>query len=421
MTTAATSLHTNRSPVLGANDQVVVGLIGCGGRGTRLGERFASQESCRVEYVCDPDSQRVNRAKEVSGAKYAVADLRYVLEDPQVDAVVISTCDHWHAPAAILACQAGKHVYVEKPCAHNIREGRLMVEAARRYNRVMQHGTQTRSSTRVRGAIQMLQEGVIGDVLVAKHVNSQKRRNIGREKPSKPPSHLDYDLWVGPAEWRDFQVNYVHYNWHWFYNFGTGDIGNDGVHGIDIARWGLGVETHPSLVTGYGSKLFFDDDQEFPDTYTITYVYPGDGRVGSKRLLVYEQRIWSPYHHDDQGNSLYFYGTKGLMTLGGKGIRIYAEKNELIRHEDYRVRKESFKFEMAHLVDFLDAVRSGGRPSADIEVGHLSSTLSHLGNLVARTGRSLSFDPTLEMIRGDKDTSHLLTRRYREDHWAVPV
>jgi predicted dehydrogenase len=290
-----------------------------------------------------------------------------------------------------------------------------MIEAARQHGRVMQHGTQSRSSAGVIRAMGMLREGVIGDVLVAKHVNSQKRRNIGHVEPSPPPAHVDYDLWVGPAEWAEHQSNYVHYHWHWFYNFGTGDIGNDGVHGIDLARWGLGVETHPSLVTGYGSKLYFDDDQEFPDTYTVTFAYPGASGGSRERLLVYEQRIWSPYRNDDQGNNLYFYGTEGMMTLGEQGIRIYGEKNELIRQdEQYKLTRG------VHQKDFVDAIRSGGRPVADIEVGHLSSTLSHLGNIVARTNRSVRFDPDREQIVGDEEANALLGRRYRSGHWAIP-
>ncbi|MHC4404307.1 MAG: Gfo/Idh/MocA family protein, partial [Planctomycetota bacterium] len=268
---------TQAATAQGANQRIVVGVVGCGGRGVGLGRTFNGQSDAAVAYVCDPDRTRAERAKEATGAHQAVADMRVILDDKAVDAVVIASCDHWHAPAAILACKAGKHVYVEKPCSHNVREGRLMVEAARKHNVVMQHGTQSRSSPERQKAAQILRDGTIGEVLIAKHVNSQKRANIGHVSPSEPPQHLDYDLWVGPAEWRPYQSNFVHYHWHWFFSFGTGDIGNDGVHGIDVARWGLGVQSHPSFVTGYGSKLFFDDDQEFPDTYNITFEYPGSG------------------------------------------------------------------------------------------------------------------------------------------------
>jgi predicted dehydrogenase len=187
-------------------------------------------------------------------AKHAVSDLRRVLDDRTVDAVVVATPDHWHAPIAIMACEAGKHVYVEKPQSHNLRESRLLVDAARRNKVVVQHGTQSRSSPLIAGAVQMLREGVIGDVLVAKAWNIQRRGNIGRAAPSDPPPGLDYDLWVGPAEWMPFQKNRFHYDWHWWYNFGTGDIGNDGTHEIDYARWGLGVEGLPTTVTGRGAS-----------------------------------------------------------------------------------------------------------------------------------------------------------------------
>lgn len=264
-TTAGASAAVLASPLpearaLGANERVNVGLIGCSGRGIKVANAMGSQDDAAVRHVCDPDSQRAAKAKRATGADHAVSDLRRILDEDAIDAVVIATCDHWHAPAAILACAAGKHVYVEKPCSHNVLEGRLMVDAARRNRRVMQHGTQSRSKGSIKSAVRMLRSGVIGDVLIAKHINSQKRANIGHQQPSEAPAHIDYDLWVGPAEWRPYQANLLHYHWHWFHNFGTGDIGNDGVHGIDVARWGLGVETHPSLVAGYGSKLYFDDD-----------------------------------------------------------------------------------------------------------------------------------------------------------------
>jgi predicted dehydrogenase len=412
---AASAASARRAASAGAaNERIVVGVIGCGGRGTLLGKIFNGQPDSRVAYACDPDRSRAERAKAATGADRAVTDMRAILDDKAVDAVVIASCDHWHAPAAILAANAGKHVYVEKPCSHNLREGRLMIQAAREHNVVMQHGTQSRSSSDRQKAIQILREGAIGQVLLAKHVNSQKRANIGHVSPSEPPEQLDYDLWVGPAEWRPYQSNFVHYHWHWFFNFGTGDIGNDGVHGIDVARWGLGVQYHPSFVTGYGSKLFFDDDQEFPDTYQITFEYPGSGRVGDKRLLIYEQRIWSPYRQDADGNSIFFYGTEGMMAIGRSGVQVFGPNNKLISREALSGQDD------AHQRDFLDAIKEGRRPNADIEIGHLSSSLCHLGNIVARVGRAIRFDPKSEQVIGDGEAGGLLRRKYREDHWAVP-
>lgn len=402
------------------NDRIVLGVIGCGGRGSYLAKAFAAEKDAEVAYVCDPDRGRAERTAEevgkIAGRKpKVVQDLREILRDSSVDAVVIATPDHWHAPATILACESGKHVYVEKPCSHNIREGRLMIEAARRYNRVVQVGTQSRSAGHIVRAMELLHQGAIGDVLVAKAWNSQLRGNIGHEKPTKPPKDFDYDLWLGPAPYVPYQRNRVHYSWHWWYDFGTGDIGNDGVHDIDIARWGLGVETHPSRVAAIGGKYFFDDDQQFPDTQYVAYEYPGDGKVGSKRLLIYEQRIWSPYVQEGHENGNAFYGTKGMMILGKKtGWQLFGPRNKLIEKMD------STGLGPSHLRDFLDSIKKGRRPNADIELGHLSATLSHLGNIATRVGRVIHFDPRTEQIVGDEEANRLVRRKYRKGHWAVP-
>jgi len=229
----------------GANDRLAIGVIGCGGQGARLASAFA--ELADIACVCDPDESRRRQLQEKVRAKKAVADLRRVLDDKAVDAVVVATPDHWHAPAALLACEAGKHVYVEKPQSHNLHESRLLLDAARRNKVVVQHGTQSRSDPLVAGAVQMLREGVIGDVLGAKTWNVQQRGNIGHEQPSDPPAGMDYDMWVGPAEFVPFQKNRFHYDWHWWYNFGTGDIGqmHQG-HGIVSLRdVGVGAWASP--------------------------------------------------------------------------------------------------------------------------------------------------------------------------------
>ena len=323
--------------------------------------------------------------------------------------MVIATCDHWHAPAAILACQAGKHVYVEKPCSHNVREGRQMIEAARRHGRVMQHGTQSRSSSGVIRAIGMLREGVIGEVLVAKHVNSQKRRNIGHEKAARPPAHLDYDLWVGPAEWAEYQANYVHYHWHWFYNFGTGDIGNDGVHGIDLARWGLGVETHPNLATGYGSKLYFDDDQEFPDTYTVTFVYPGGGGDSSGTaagLRAAHLVALSKRRSGEQPLLLRHRGDDDPGRAGNPDLRQEERTDPPGRTVQAHQGCPSEGLPGRHSIRRV----APWRTSRSATSPPLSPTL---GNIVARTNRSVRFDPVRERIVGDDEADALLARRYR--------
>ncbi len=413
---ATLALAAAPANALGANQRILVGVIGCGGRGGGLAEGFAERSESKVIYVCDPDSKRCGRTKESTGADHAVADPRQVLDQKSVDAVVIATPDHWHCPAAILACEAGKHVYVEKPCSHNIREGRLLVEAARRNRRVVQHGTQNRSSQFVAGAVQMLREGVIGEVLVAKAWNIQRRGNIGHAQPSQPPPGVDYQMWVGPAPYLPFQANRFHYTWHWWYNFGTGDMGNDGVHDIDYARWGLGVETHPSTIVALGGKYFHDDDQQFPDTQTVVFEYPGDGRVGNKRMLIYEQRLWSTSYPSNVDSGAEFFGTKGKMFLSKRGkLEILDERNRPIEAKPQNPPKL-----LGHQEDFLDAIKTGRRPNAEIQIGHLSATLSHLGNLATRLGRSLRFDPQKEEILGDEEANALVRRQYRAGHWAVP-
>lgn len=400
----------------GANERLTLGIIGCGGRGSGLAREFA--QLADIAYVCDPDESRRRQAREKVNAKHAVADLRRVLDDKSVDAVVVATPEHWHAPAAILACDAGKHVYVEKPCSHNLREGRLMIEAARRTRRVMQVGTQSRSEPFIAGAIQMLREGVIGDVLVAKAWDVQRRSNIGRQQPSDPPPGVDYDLWVGPAEFVPFQANRFHYHWHWWYNFGAGGIGGDGPHEVDYARWGLGVETHPTTVAGLGGKFYFDDDQEFPDNGTVVFEWPGDGKVRHKRQLIFELRIWSPNYPLGVDSGAEYYGTKGKMFLSKRGkLEILDEKNKPVTAQP----KNPPRLLPSHAADFLDAIKTGRTPNADIEVGHLSSSLVHLGNLAMRVGRSLHFDPRTEQIIGDKQANALLSRKYRKGgHWAIP-
>ncbi len=416
---AAWSLAPKRASAA-ASGKLVFGAIGCGGRGTFLATAFARHDDVDVAYVCDPDDARAARAakaiEDISGRRpKTVKDMRTVLDDGAVDAITVGTPDHWHGPASLLALDALKHVYVEKPCAHNIREGRLMVQAARRAKRIVQVGTQSRSGPLIREAMKRLAEGAIGDVLVAKAWNSQRRRNIGHASPSSPPAGFDYDLWLGPVPHMPFQSNRHHYTWHWWRDLGTGDMGNDGVHDLDIARWGLGVDTHPSTIAAIGGKYFFDDDQQFPDTQTVLFEYPGDGSVGARRQLIFEQRIWSPYRQETYENGNAFYGTGGMMLLGkNDGWSLYRERNKLVESMKPQDR------EVPHQRNFLDCIRTGRLPAADIEIGHLSAALCHLGNIATRLGRMLHFDPKKEQIVGDEAANRLVGRSYRKDHWAVP-
>ena len=411
MATWSQALPANASPASEANHGLRLGVIGCGQRARWFYER--------ANYVCDPDRTRLARAAKKAGvdSAHAVTDMRRILDDQNIDAVVITAPDHWHAPAAILACEAGKHVYVEKPCSHNFREGQLLLDAARRNNVVVQHGTQQRSTPFTVEAIQLLRDGIIGDVLMSKAWNIQRRDNIGHLKPSEPPSELDYDLYVGPAEMVPFQANRYHQDWRWWYNFGTGDIGNDGAHEMDYARWGLGVDTMPTKVVALGGKYFHDDDQQFPDTATCIFEYPGDGSVGTQRQLVFELRLWSRNYPLNCDSGAEFYGTQGKMIFSKRGkLRVFDDDNKLILEKNEKKGNP-----LVHLDNFLDAIRNSSRPSADILEGHRSVALIHLANIALRTGRSLDFDPKTNQIKGDEEANRLLSRTYREGgHWAKP-
>ena len=391
-------------------------LIGCGGRGQTLIDAFAKLPDVRFKWLCEVDESRRNAAQRRLGNEVrATGDLRHVLEDEEVNTVIIATPDHWHAPAAILACEAGNHVYVEKPCSHTVREGRLLVEAARRNNSVVQHGTQVRSTDMMIEAVQLLRKGVIGDVLVCKAWNIQRRGSIGHQQPSDPPEGLDYDLWVGPARMIPYQKN-RHQGWHWWYHFGTGDMGNDGVHDIDYARWGLGVTQHPRYIFASGGKYFFDDDQEFPDTQQVTFEYPGSGKHGARRMLIYEQRLWSTSYPHNVDSGVEFYGTGGQMFLSRRGkIEVTGERRKRIEHG---ITPEAQNHEK-HVANFVACIHSGERPNADIEIGHLTSSLCHLGNIATRLGRRLEFDGEREAMQRDPEADQLLTGQYRR-HWATP-
>jgi predicted dehydrogenase len=400
-----------------ANQKIILGVIGPGGMGMNHVRALVGYKDVEIAYVCDADENRLNSAatyieKNSGKTPKAVKDMRRVFEDKAVDAVFIATPDHWHVPAALLALEAGKHVYVEKPCSHNIREGRLLVEAARRAKRVVQVGTQSRSADYLRRAMDLLHGGAIGDVLIAKAWNSQLRANIGHVKPSEPPAHLDFDLWVGPTPMVAYQSNLLPSSWRWFTAFGCGDAGNDGVHDIDIARWGLGVETHPNTVTALGGKYFFDDDQQFPDTQYVVAEYE---IANKKKQLIYEHRIWSPYVQEGHENGNAFYGTKGMMILGKhKGWQLFGPRNKLVEEAQGELSLA------AHHRNFFDSIRGGQSPHADARTGHLSAALAHFANIATRLGTTLKFDPAKEQFIGNEDANKLLRRNYREGHWAAP-
>ena len=401
-----------------AADSLAVALIGCGSQGRSVARAMAQVPGVTLAAACDPDESRLEKIREELGVARGETDLRRILDDRSIDAVIVATPDHWHAPASILACDAGKHVYVEKPCSHNFREATLLLEAARRKAVVVQHGTQSRSNPLIAEAVAMLREGVVGDLLVAKAWNVQRRKSIGHHQPSPPPPGVDYDLWVGPAPLVPFQENRFHYNWRWWHTFGCGDVGNDGTHELDCARWGLGVDAFPTRIAGVGGKYAFDDDQEFPDTATLAFEYPGDGVVGQRRQLVFEMRLWSGNYPHNCDSGVEFHGTDGMLFVSKRGkLELLDGKNKRV---EFTPRAEPL-VAGSHQADFIAAIRESRRPRADIEEAVRSVALVHLGNIAVRLQRSLQFDPATGRITSDDEANELLARTYRPGHWAVPA
>ncbi len=420
--TMAWGLTDRASHAASGQQKLVVGVIGTGGMGSSHTRELAGRADVELAYVCDVDRNRLKKGRDLAESRAgtaprAVKDMRRILDDKRIDAVYIATPDHWHAPAAILALDAGKHVYVEKPCCHNIREGRLLAEAVRRTGKVLQVGTQSRSAPFLKEAILRVHSGEIGEILVAKAWNSQRRRSIGKMQPSQPPASLDFDLWVGPAPWVPYRSNMLPGIWRWWYDFGCGDIGNDGVHDIDVALWGLDIKSHPTRVTCFGGKYFFDDDQQFPDTQYAIFEYPTNGKPdGRKRQLIFEQRIWSPYVQEGYEAGAAFYGTQGMLLVGHvKGWRLYGERNNLIAEAKGRPNLAD------HYDNFFACIRGvQSQVNADVLAGHRAATLVHTANIAARVGRVLRFDPETESITDDDVANHLVRRQYRNGHWAVP-
>ncbi|MFM1905139.1 MAG: 4-carboxy-2-hydroxymuconate-6-semialdehyde dehydrogenase [Planctomycetota bacterium] len=415
---AATAWAGRPARVRAADADVLrVGLIGCGRQGKSVAKAMAAVPGVEIAAVCDPDAGRCEAAREESGAGMAATDLRRVLDRPEIDAVIIATPDHWHAPAALLALAAGKHVYLEKPCSHSFHEAELLRTAAATSGLVIQHGTQSRSNPLIARAVQFVGSGLIGDVLVAKAWNVQRRQSIGHDQPSHPPPGVEYDLWVGPAPLVPFQANRFHYNWRWWHAFGCGDIGNDGTHELDCARWGLGIDTLPTRVTGLGGKYHFDDDQQFPDTASLAFEFPPARAGGHPRQLLFEMRLWSGNYPHNCDSGVEFHGTEGMLFVSKRG------KLELLDGQNKRrelPEPDGPLLEGSHQADFVAAIREQRKPRADMHEAFLSVALVHYGNIAVRLERGLRIDPPTGLIVDDPAASALLGREYRPGHWAAP-
>jgi len=413
---AATTVGTSRARAAGANERLRVALVGCGGRGRYLAGLFADRDDVELAYLVDCHQDRLaNAAKDHPQAK-AVRDFRRLLDDKSVDAIINATPVQWHAPGTIVACEAGKHVYVEKPCSHNVREGRMMVEAARRNKRVVQHGTQARSTSTMLAGMQLLREGIIGEVLEAKAWNIQRRSGVGRGKKTTPPAALDYEKWLGPVPPVPYHDSFFS-GWNWQPEFGTGEIGNDGIHDLDYARWGLGVDTHPSFISGAGGRYLYHNGSPFPDTQYVCFEYASEG-TENKKLLIYEQRLWSTNYPHNCDSGVEYYGSEGQLFLSRRGkLEVLLERNK--RHQvDVPLEPTSTE---SHVANFIESIRNGRLPSADAEIAHLTASVCHLGNIATGLGRALHFDPENERFVDDEQANDLLERTYRQGHWATPT
>ncbi|MCY7358869.1 MAG: Gfo/Idh/MocA family oxidoreductase [Rudanella sp.] len=395
------------SRAFGANDRMRVAVIGLNGRGKDHIAGFSKLENVEVATLCDVDDVVLQKTATDFETKYKrkvkmEQDLRKVYDDKDIDAVSIATPNHWHALAAIWACQAGKDVYVEKPACHNLYEGQKLVEAAKKYNRIVQHGVQLRSSVAIQEAIQHLRDGLIGKVYMARGTVYKWRADIGNLGPSPVPQGLNWDLWQGPAQAREFSKNYVHYNWHWFWDYGNGDIGNQGIHETDLCMWGLDVGL-PEKITSAGGKFLWNDCKETPEVLTSTYHYPKQGKI-----IEFEVRPWMTNKEDGVEVGNIFYGDKGYMVINGySDYKTYLGRNR----EPGPARNAGGD----HYKNFADAARAKDKKmlNGPVETAYLAASLAHLGNISYRLGRSLTFDPTKEQFVGDKEANAMLTRKYR--------
>jgi predicted dehydrogenase len=416
MSTAVVTAGAAVRGLASPNDTVRVGVVGCGGRGSSHVSAWSSMPNVELAALCDVDESHIAdklKGLETKGAKKPATyvDVRKMLEDKNIDAISIASPNHWHTLQTIWAVQAGKDVYVEKPCSHNVFESQQIVAAARKYDRIVQQGSQSRSSPALQEAVQRMKGGEFGEIYMARGLCYKWRDTIGKTPVSAVPAGVDYDLWTGPAPKRDFTKNRFHYNWHWFWDTGNGDLGNQGIHEVDIARWGLGV-THPTKVSAIGGKFMFDDDQETPNTISASYEFDVDGK---KKMMTFEVRHWISPHEagingDKPGNTIgnQFYGSKGYLVIDNYNKYYSFMGKEQTPGPTATKRDE-------HWANFIGAVRSRKRQdlTAEIEEGALSCNLMHLANISYRLGRTLNWDAKTMTVVNDPEANKMLTRDYR--------
>ena len=417
MSTAVVTAGAAVRGIASPNETVRMGVVGLGGRGQSHVDAWSSMEpNVQVVAICDVDESHIgNKLKRLSekGLKKPATyvDMRKMLEDKNIDAISIASPNHWHTLQTIWACQAGKDVYVEKPCSHNVFESQQIVAAARKYDRIVQQGSQSRSSPALQEAVQKMKDGEFGEIYMARGLCYKFRDTIGKTPVSPVPPGVDYDLWTGPAPKREFTENRFHYTCHWFWDTGNGDLGNQGIHEVDIARWGLGV-THPTKVSAIGGKFMFDDDQETPNTLSASYEFDVDGK---KKMMTFEVRHWISPHEagingEKPGNTIgnQFYGSKGYLVIDNYNKYYSFMGKEQTPGPTATKRDE-------HWANFIGAVRSRKRQdlTAEIEEGALSCNLMNLANISYRLGRTLNWDAKTMTVVNDPEANKMLTREYR--------
>ena len=410
--------------VRGANERVNVTLVGLGGRGQDHARFYSEVSAANITGICDVNQAARERGsalvEKLTGRKpKEYADMRRVFDDKSVDAVSMATPNHWHALGTIWACQAGKDVYCEKPASHNIYEGGQMIAAARKYGRMVQVGSQSRSIAHKIEAIRLLNEGVIGKVYLAKGLCYKRRKSIGHKPDmTTPPPGVDWDRFLGPAPLRPFNENRFAYNWHWFWDTGNGDLGNQGIHEVDVARWGLGV-THPTKVSSIGGKFMFDDDQETPNTLNSAFEFNVGGK---KKMMEFEVRHWYSNHEagingERPGNTIgnTFYGSDGYLVIDNYN-KYYSFLGKDHKPGPSRTERDT------HFENFINVMRDRKRENlnAEIEEGAMSCTLMHLANISYRVGRTLHWDEKTWTVKNDPEANRLLTRQYRAPY-IVPA
>lgn len=402
------------------NETIRVAVMGVNSRGHEVAQAFARQTNAEVVYIADVDSRAVEKtiaaiAELQDSRPKGITDFRNTLDDPEVDALVIAAPDHWHTPASILGMKAGKHIYVEKPCGYNPAEGELVVQARDKYNRVVQMGNQQRSGGSTIQAIQLIRDGMIGRPYLARTWYANTRESIGHGKVAPVPDWLDYELWQGPAPRTPYRDNVVHYNWHWFHRWGTGELCNNGTHEVDIARWALGVD-YPIRVTSNGGRYHFDDDWEFYDTQIATFDFEDDVTI------TWEGRSCNGMPIHDRGRGTSVHGTEGTIIMDRNGYVAYDLDNQIIQEVSASEAEATMDVtgggDMTdhHVANFLDAIRGQADLNSPIEEGHKSVLLCHLGNIAQATGETLHCDQRNGHIIGNDKAMEYWNREY-EPGW----